>query len=311
MKRIFGVFILLFIFGCSLSNSGTKVEKELYKGNSGVVINLISALPEEVYEGETLNYIIKIENKGPYKVNNAKLLLSVEKGYMEFIDKTNVNEVRNINLEGKTLANTFDDFEVFEKSIKTKQIDEQSEYHDIMIMSNFCYDYEGIAIADICIDTDPNNLKSTDKLCNLKENIGLSGGQGGPLVITSIETRMLTDNEYIMPQFKVHFQNQGLGTVIKKGYVDQVCNKNPLESDVYNFISLRDISFSTYNKNHFECFPPELALRNEEDSITCTLKSGLISKNSPSYQTPLNIEIDYGYITSITKPIKIKKILKY
>ncbi|MEM2139063.1 MAG: hypothetical protein QXM96_02835 [Candidatus Woesearchaeota archaeon] len=294
---------------CSTTNSKS-FKKTLYTGTEGIVLNVYSNLPESVYEGEQVNYILKVINKGPYEVKNAKVLLTLEKGYLEFSDGSNINEINNVNLEGKTLSNNFDDFFVVEKTIKTKKIDAQSEYQETNILTSFCYDYGGILINDVCIDTDPYNSKSTKKTCS-SGNLEFKEGQGGPLKISLIETKILTDDNYIKPQFKINFENVGNGIVIKKGSIDKVCNKDSLAEDVYNVINLKEISFSKFTKKDFECYPDELKLKQDQDSITCTLKSGLLTKNQPSFLTPLRVEIEYGYFITDSKNIKIKKILKY
>lgn len=304
---LFSIFLLFFLLSCQ---NPSNVQRNLYTGTEGVIFNIYSNLPESVYENEDFNYIVKVINKGPYEVKNAKFLLTLEKGYIAFKDGNHINEISNINLEGKTLSNNFDDFIVIEKTIKAKKIDSQSEYQETNILTSFCYDYGGILINDVCIDTDPHNFKSTKKPC-VSGNIEIKDGQGGPLKISLVESKMMTENNYIRPQFKINFENVGKGIVIKKGSYDKVCNKDPLTEDVYNIINLKDISFSKFTKKDFECYPEELKLKNEKYSITCTLKYGLLSKEQPSYTTPLRIEIEYGYFITDSKNIKIKKILKY
>jgi uncharacterized repeat protein (TIGR01451 family) len=322
VKKIFLLLLFLIIAGCTPTGTNqVKLEKDLYKGTEGVTLDLFDdKLPSEVYQGETLNYIVKATNKGPYPVNNAKLVISLEKGYMSFINpmspsNTHIKVISNIDLEGKTLFNTLDDFEVREESIKSLPLDGQSEYHDSLITTNFCYDYKGIAVADVCIDTDPYSIRPGQKVCTVKDSISLSEGQGGPVLISQIDTRMLVDNfngkDYIRPQFILHIINQGQGFVIKPGTTDKVCSENALQSDVYNSVIINNIKFSSYTKKDFDCFPEELVLMEDQDKITCILKTGAIAKESASYTTPLEVEISYGYMFSQSKEIKIKKVLRY
>lgn len=313
-KTILFIFVvMLFISSCTSSNNNSaKLQKDLYKGTEGILLNLFQdKLPDEVYEGETLSYVVKLTNKGPYPAGSSKLIFALDKGYMQFDNNDNVKEIYNVNLAGKTIFDNLDDFKIVEETIKVNTLDPLSEYHESIISTLFCYDYKGIAIADICIDTDPYSLSARKKACSVKDTVGLGEGQGGPVVISSVDTKMLIDNDFIRPQFRIHITNQGAGTVIKPGTLNQVCNMNPLARDMYNSIILKNIKFSRFGIANFECLPPELVLRQEEDSITCTLKSGLIRKTDSSYTTPLEIEIEYGYMESTTKQIKIKKIPKY
>ena len=302
--------LLLFFTACiDTKNTNTaKLEKELYKGTEGASLTFLDEnFPSEVYEGEDISLVIKVTNKGPYLVENPKLLVNVEKGYMEFSGGNNVFTTKEgLALDGKTIYNNFDDFSVIEVSMKTKEIDAYSEYHDALITTNFCYDYRGIAIAEACIDTDPHGVTANKKACTAQDTISLSEGQGGPVVITRVEPRMLVQNNQIIPQFKIFITNQGTGDIIKYGSTEQACSSDYLQEGTYNSVTLKEIRLGNSNTG-FECLPREIQLMQNEDSITCTY-TGSISKSTPAYMTPLKIEIEYGYIDSISKEIKIKNL---
>jgi hypothetical protein len=310
--------VILFLVGCDPFKPPTEplIERNIYTGTTGVTVDIYK-LPEEVYENEIFNYAAKIENKGPYKVNNAKLIVTIDKGYMKFKEGNNYLAIDGINLDEKNFFNMFNDFTVSNTPIYVQEIDSFSEYHDAVILSSFCYDYKGIANADICIDTDPHEVTAAEKYCENPDSISLSEGQGGPVVIDTIEPRMLIDSyngrEIIRPQFKISVMNKGEGTVFKPGFAGQVCSEQSFDDSVYNSISLDNIKISNkFDINNFECLPPNLVLREGQESIICTLKpeSG-IEKGSPAYNAVLIVEISYGYMTTSSENIKIKKILPY
>ena len=92
--------------------------------------------------------------------------------------------------------------------------------------------------------------------------------------------------------------------------IGDVCNNIALNRNTYNLVRLRNIEFSNSRYslgNGIECIPSELVLRDEEDSITCTVTGSGISTDAPSYMTVLRVEIEYGYTESVSKEIKIKK----
>ena len=314
-KIIFLVLILLISSCNSNNNNDAELEKDLYKGTQGVVLEYFeNNFPGEIFEGEKLEYAVKLTNKGPYRAHNMILLVSLEKSYMAFgstLGALDNIKIENVNpLDGKTIFNPLDDFDVIELPMIAKQLDELSEYHDTFVLTTLCYDYKGIAIADVCIDPDPYDTSAREKECNVKESISLSGGQGGPVVIDRIETRMMVDDDStVKPQFKIYVANHGQGTVLKQGMTRLVCNKESLNTEAYNIVRISKIQFSNFRKEHFDCIPEDLVLRNEQDFITCTLNPSVNEKYA--YQTPLTIEIEYGYTESSSKEIKIKKILPY
>jgi hypothetical protein len=324
MKKIYKLISILILVTLlnSCTDSSTdgepKIDKEIYKGRVGVELDFFdNKLPDEVFEGEEMNYIIKIENKGVYKVQNSKMVISLEKGFIQTssTDKCtaqdNIAICNNLVLEGKDFFKDFDDFDIIEIPLKINDLDELRESHESYIYTNFCYDYMGLAFTEICIDTDPHSITVTEKPCEGDKVISMSGGQGGPVVIDRIEPRMFIENDKLKPQFKIFLQNSGSGTVIKKGSVATVCGSSQLNSDTYNSVKLSALEFSNYKLNDFTCIPDELSLRNEEDFIVCTLNNGIDRKSTPTYVTPLKIQIDYGYTQSDSKQIKIKKISPY
>ncbi len=310
MKQML-LLLLVIIAGCTSTGNNAKFEKDLYTGVKGVQMTFYDT-PKTLLEEEDLSYNVKIENKGPYPVNNAIFLVSVEKGYMQFHGGDNVF-TESISLKGKTVYNLFDDFKLISIPIKVQKLDPQSEKHDSVILAMLCYDYHGSAFTDVCIDTDPYSTSPDKKVCSIKSSISL-GGQGGPVAISKIETRMFIENDMIRPQFKLYLSNQGKGNVISPGSVSKVCSKNAFGQEIYNTVRLNEVEISgrKLSSGDMECFPTEIALRENEDFITCTVKSSKgISRNTASYLTPLKIDIDYGYAESSSKEISINKILKY
>jgi hypothetical protein len=315
MKKAAICFVLivsLFLLACTSPDTNSKLEKDLYRGTEGVSLTILEkGVPSEVFEGEEISLVAKLENKGVYESASPIMLVSLEKGYMEFKSGNHISRQAISKLEGKTIFNTFNDFQIAEFPIKVKTINDQSEYHDATILVNMCYDYYGKAFADICIDKDPHSVGSQKSVCTVSD-IDLSGGQGGPVAITKIESRMMVDENSIRPQFRIYISNAGQGNVIRYGTKDSVCSNSGLVQGDYNTVDLVDITFSNFHISDFECNPLPLILQKNEDYVTCTLKAGKISKNvGASYLTPIKVEFKYGYIESASKQIKIKKILKY
>jgi hypothetical protein len=313
MRKYMLLIALMFLItscnggGFGGSDDEPEINKEIYKGTEGVILDFFDLLPNDALEKEELNFAVKIENKGVYPVTNAKLIITLEKGFIGVLNKgTHIFVQEDIELDGKDFFVDFDDFIVEEVAIKINDLDELSAYHDSFIFTNFCYDYHNTLYADVCIDTDPYNLNAIEKPCQGGETLNFGSGQGGPVTVERIETRMFVENDNVRPQFKIYLANRGQGTVIKKNTIDQVCNNVELGQEIYNTIELTALEFSKYNLNDFNCIPEELNLRRDQEFFVCTLKQG-IPKTISTFKTPLQLELDYGYTESLTKEIKIMK----
>ncbi len=218
------------------------------------------------------------------------------------------------SLSGKTVFNDIDDFEILNFPLYIKSLSPLSEIHESYILTQLCYEYRGLAYTDLCIDTDPYDSGDSEKACSAQSSISLGQGQGGPVVIDSVVPKMLLDGNVVRPQLKIHIRNTGSGSVFQKGYMNQVCSSDPLQITTYNTITLKEVELSgrSLSGGQIECIPQNLQLRDEEDFVTCTVVQGQgISREMLSFETPLKIEIEYGYTESISKQISIKKILQY
>ena len=303
------LLIVLFILGCDSGKE--QIKKDIYVGTEGVKVEVFQ-LPDVVSESENVPLVVKVENKGPYD-SKGYLVVSTEKDYMNILGHGGYVSTP-FQLEGKTVMNDIDDFEIFNIPLIAGELDPLSEVHDTYLTIYTCYGYKGLAYAEVCIDTDPYEVEDSEKACNLQESISLSEGQGGPLVIDRVEPKMLIEGNIIRPQFKIYLQNRGTGTVIQKNSLSQVCSQDSLNVATYNTVSLSEIEISgrKLSAGQIECVPQALQLRKGQDFVTCTVKSSNgIPRSMLAYESPLKVEIDYGYTSAITKEIRIKKILTY
>ena len=305
------VFMIVVVFLAGCDSGGEELKKDIYQGTQGVFVDIFD-LPNEVNENEEIPFIVKVENKGPYDTI-GRIVVSTERDYMG-IKGQNSYVALDFNLEGKTVLNDIDDFEIFNVPLYAKTLDPLSETHDTFITTYTCYQYKGLGYADVCIDTDPYEVGDVDKACSVQSSISMSGGQGGPVVIEKIEPKMLIDGDVIRPQFKIYIRNSGKGTVIQKNSINQVCSGSSLNIATYNTMTLSEVEVSgkKLSAGQIECIPQNLQLKDEQDFVTCTVVPGQgISRNMLSYGSQLKIQIDYGYAESTTKEISIKKILNY
>ena len=288
--------------------------RDIYVGTQGVIIDTYdNKFPSEVYENEDLYFVAKLTNKGAYSTN-ARFQVSVDDTYMT-ISNGNVF-TKSISLQGKDIFSTFDDSEIVGVPIKVEELLPLQDSHDTKIHLSLCYDYENVAISDVCIDTDPYDIAADEKVCDADSGVAVTGGQGGPVGVSRIESRIILEDNSIRPQYKIFVTNYGSGKVLRYGSSSSVCSGSGTQAGDYNIVELTDISFSQYHIGSFNCVPKMLVLDRESSTennyITCTLNKGLINRAStPTYRTPLIIELKYGYYVTQSKDINIKKLYTY
>ncbi|MBU0756612.1 MAG: hypothetical protein KKF44_00975 [Nanoarchaeota archaeon] len=309
------VLCLFLFFGCTLGgNSGPITSQNLYRGEQGLEIEIFEkSLPEKVYEEQQFDLIMKLTNKGVHPIDPGDSILKVilEKDYMQFSGGSYINS-QQFTLDGKENFALIDDFEIKEYKLESKILDEESQLHQVNIFVTACYNYVTKVFADICIDTDIYNIKPIEKVCEAK-TISLSGGQGAPVSVTRIEPSMLSDQNSVKPQFKIYVSNRDKGTVIEYGALNTICSSQTPNKEDYNFVELTAIQFSEYTMTDFDCKPNRMGkvftkLDNEENFIICTLMEGRLPDSVVTYETPLYIELRYGYTISESASITIENI---
>jgi len=224
---------------------------------------------------------------------------------------------KEIKIDGKSIFNPNGDEEIITLNVQAKQIGAQSEKQPSTILATACYPYKTILGTSICIDTDIYGIRREEKACSITD-LNFAGGQGAPVVITKIETRMLpdVDQNKIKPHFLIFIENKGNGEVVNLGNVEQACTSETLDYTAFNRILIK----ASLSDKPLDCRidkdvpgPPEPALirlRDKENMVRCTLQEGIdISRDA--YTSPLKIELEYGYTFTISKNIIIEKILTY
>ena len=125
------MIILILIIGCSLGKGGNnKVRSEkVYKGERGLSIEILEeSLPEKLFENEQTDLNIKLTNFGAYPIttSDSVLLVQVEKDYMQLTSGGHIKE-DDISLMGKELYYTMNDVVLKTYSIKSLNLDEESQ----------------------------------------------------------------------------------------------------------------------------------------------------------------------------------------
>jgi hypothetical protein len=318
MRKLIIFLIALFMLGCQTQQSNTISFVDIHKGTDGLDMNFLpNAPPKEVYSNEDFIAGVQLENKGAFDIGDSEgyLSLVIEDDYMEFINPED-KEKRTFKLEGKSSFNPKGNLKTVTVKLRAKDVDTQSETHTSLVTVSACYKYKTTLGTEACVDADVYDLTQKIKACNTQDQT--FSGQGAPVTITKIETRMLPheDENKVKPSFMIYIKNKGNGEVVKGDSVEKACSSETLSHEAFNTIYAN----AKLSNQPLDCSPKEIQgsetkegyirLKDKEDFIRCTLTDGIL-KNKGTYITPLTIDLDYGYTLSASKEVKILKELNY
>jgi len=166
-----------------------------------------------------------------------------------------------------------------------------------------CYLYATYAAPVVCID--PTPFSQNRKVCVPKTFTGTKG-QGAPVAVTYVEQ----ENTPRQAIFTIHVKNVGGGQVYDPGKLEMCSPYFPgrVTSEDLNIVYVGDIRVSG-DLQRLNCMPNDFVRLNPttgEGIIVCSYDipfSGLKS----AYETPLVVELWYGYSQTMEKKVYIKR----
>ncbi|MBD3164926.1 hypothetical protein GF323_07040 [Candidatus Woesearchaeota archaeon] len=308
---------LLIIASCSPRADNT--EEKLQAGTAGLELEFIKqGIPKQITEQNQLYGMIELRNKGYYDINDALLVLSLEKDLLEIDSwdmpetfRKNSDNTVSFSLKGKSLSNSNGEKQVVTAVINSREIDETRNKIESIISAAACYPYSTVFSGTICIDTDPNNLRIAEKTCETRDI--LASSQGAPVAITRIEQKVLpgSSSSNIRLQFTVYAENKGRGIIIDPYRYKEICLGKNIRKQDYNSLIMESFEFSGYMYEYGEdyeidCIPNPMKETKDSYYTKCTLKEiSSIPKSRLTFETPLVIQLSYGYSTTETHEISI------
>jgi hypothetical protein len=329
---------ILILSSCSERTGKSPItDVDIRTGKIGLKMEFIdNAPPEDVFEDGLFPISLRVKNNGAYSINvddedsqfeSVSLVLGFDKGHMDYrlnggskkvevggiSSPLSINELVSFEIDGKSITNLVGDEEFINFDMEAKLISGQSETQKSTILATACYPYETILGTSICIDTDILQERKGEKACE-NQDLSFTTGQGAPVSITKIETRMLPqDDEKLKPHFLIHVKNVGNGEIIDRSKTQLACSNERLTYRDFNTLVIS----ATLSGVQLKCGTQEIGpiavkLKDKEDIIRCTHEeNGGISRSREAYIAPLRIELDYGYTHTISKGIIIEKVLTY
>ena len=344
LLMVFSIFaVILLVAGCDAGKSKAPItDADIRTGAEGLKTEFVkNAPPENVFAEIGFPISLKLKNAGAFDIpEDDKGTPQIEGGIVVFgFEKAYIGILEGkvlFDIKGKSIYAPLGNEEFISINGRAGAIGPQSEKHPSTIFATACYPYKTVFGASVCIDPDIIGEGKGQKACQVKD-LAFSEGQGGPVAVTKVETRMLPqqDENKIKPHFIIHVKNAGNGQVIKNGkekVMDGGIEKDGTKEVIEKACSSESLSYKDFNILKvnaklsgvvLDCDPKEgmqeiaeVRLREKEDLIRCTYdgkddEKGGIDAGLDAYVAPLKVELDYGYTFTISKNIIIEKVLTH
>ncbi len=329
---LFFVFLLVVLFLLSSCQTGLFKKGQgvsliaVHIGKTGLEMGYLENLPPKSVFASTpqteslFPVAVKLENKGATDITEGYLSVALEKEYLQLKEWTHTatdtfsigtsQENTAFTLAGKSSINPLGDEEIVSLTVKALPLDPQSQTHASTIIATACYGYETLAAAEVCINPELFSTKPLEKICQ-PGTTTLSQGQGAPIAVTSVETKMLPGpGESMLVQFLITVQNAAKGQPLARTSVARACSSLPLEHTDLNVVGVSDLRVSrfSFRRGDFECSPVPVQLREGTATFRCTLKPNLLRRSEGTFKTTLFIALDYGYMFSAARNVQIERV---
>lgn len=296
-KRTLTILILavLVLSACQGFKIGQTKEQaagaDIHRGFKGVTMTFVrNNPPDELFEGTPIDILVELRNEGAAEATGT-LYLS---GYDQTIFPINP-QYTDFTLEARSTFNTLGGYEAKTFSARNVALPEGVDILNQNFLAYACYNYRTEADIQVCIDPNPLSVLENEVCKPTAPAVG--AGQGGPVGITAIKE----DAAPGKVGFQITISNQGNGDVIDKNSMNN-CPSNLRFNDVdtvYYSVRLQGAQG--------ECEPRQKTrIANKQGLIYCRFT--LSDSTSLAYQSVLEVDLDYGYLSKAGKTIRVKNI---
>jgi len=302
MKR--GLVILLLVIAltaCSQQNPQevnqvSAVSQYVRSGTQGVEMQFVQNLPpRQMYETGDLVTLIELRNLGHHDLGRE----AFQQCFVQFggFDK---NIIRGVperqtcgDLPGKSEFLQDGGFTTIEFQSTGITLPADTPSYTPPLVATVCYEYKTIATPQVCVDPNFFEITADQKACEVRDG-AVGGGQGGPVAVTSVNVDMAGSTAI----FTIDISNNGNGRVISPQTSLTKCPKLD-----YNDFDEVHFSVEMSSGQFIKCAPQGqiVRLNNGRGRFVCQFRIG----NTPAYQTPLRIELNYNYMNTIRRDVEI------
>lgn len=276
--------------------------KAVQTGSQGVVLSTVPRFPPDlIYDQNELVAMVEVRNRGNHDLDPQECFVQIT-GFDPNIIRGGWQNPRSCAennagaLEGKNVYNLEGGVNQIEYRSNVQLPEGVFEYNpNVNIVA--CYSYHTKANPQVCVDPLIFQVTSEQKTC-IPTSISMAGGQGAPVGVTYVGVNMVGTKAI----FEINIANVGTGRVISPNAQLQSCGSTNLE---YRDLDKVSYSVQLSGGSLVDCKPHDnyVQLVNNQGKIICSYNIPVGS----AYETPLMIDLDYGYIDSILKPIRIVK----
>ena len=277
--------------------------KQVQIGTQGVEIDFFSNTPPStVYDQNELVALIEVNNKGNHDLQPFDCFVQAT-GFDPNIIRGGFGQAKSCAegygvLEGKNVYNV---------EGATNQLEFRSpsvvlppgvfEYNPTLNFMS-CYNYHTIANPEVCVDPLFYEITSEQKTCR-PTDVSMGGGQGSPVGVSYVGVDMI-GNKAI---FEINVKNYGSGRVLSDNTDIQSCGNTLLDYSDLDKVRY-DVRLGGASAP-LNCKPMDkiVRLNNGQGKIVCNAQI----PGSSSFTSPLLIDLDYNYMQSKKKAIKIIK----
>jgi len=174
---------------------------------------------------------------------------------------------------------------------------------EVPIMITNCYLYATYAAPQVCIDPDPYSVER--KVCHPRR-ITYNKGTGAPIRISSIEQSDYSDSG---TTFVINIDNVGGGTVLDPTHIEQCGPYYPIKPSISRVFDKVYVTDARIGNQHLICTPDRwkgVKLVNGHAEVRCSYHYNF-QRIGSAFQTPLIVEIAYGYAETMKRTMIVKK----
>lgn len=271
-------------------------------GTQGVELRVLPNYPPPVvYDKNELVALVEVQNRGNHDLEAGNCFVQVT-GFDPNIILGGFNVPRScaenvVTLEGKDVYNVQGGVNQLEfRSTSIQLPPGVYEYDPKFVLLKACYLYHTKASPSVCVDPLFYQVTAEQKACDFRRSVLTGGGQGAPVGVSYVGVQMAGGKAV----FEINVVNLDNGRVLSPDVDVQNCDSG------LDYGSLDKIRYTVQLANAGtvgDCRPKDgyVRLTNDQGKIVCTFNL----PNTGAYETPLLIDLDYGYVKSIQQPLKI------